>query len=168
MQATLNPRIDRALVGQDGMLSDGVYMDQYLARLNDVLPLDDALGAKRARILTGNRDTLTRLLSRVPVNAFGTDYLLNGILYTSAMAEFWQPDMTQLISLKHEGVIKGNNGEAGEDALRKINGTGRVDGYLQSAQLLRQKGLVFPTVCEHYLVLVPSQELIELFAGRKG
>ena len=155
------------LVGMNASLSKDQYNDTYLTMINNEYPINDILGRRMKKAAERDESTLNGLISGSPLANIDGLNILRGILINSAQAGMWQPEIIEKIILKHFGHTV-------EDCLLDIKKDAtptdetNTSNYNAGARLTRSRGLMLPTSYMDNLILLPSQEAIELFAGNAG
>jgi len=160
------PVIPIDLVGQQAALHEKRYSDAYLDRINQTYPLDEVLGDYKARIAGDSGTVLHFLTMGSPLRKKEGERVLRFILKASARAGLWQPDITDTTGLSelHYAAIDQCLADIGKDPVK----THALDeGFLYGVQVARKGGFVLPTSHLDQLVLLPSQAMVEYFAGKK-
>jgi len=152
------------LVGQNKVVNEGVYSDNYLSKINLYYDLDVILGNHKSGILEADPKDLDFFTMNAPVDDDCAKKVLQQTLYTSAHAKKWAT-----YNLHHnnpKSVLKGF--EKGEFFESDISKTFHLMGLYHA----KESGLVFLTDLKlkcgkKFILAIPSQTFIEYCATKK-
>lgn len=138
------------------------YSDDYLSRINYLYPLGEIVGSRREGIVAGKWNDLNHFTMGSPLQNSEGEQVLNHILYSSAHAGLWQPQVIDISELKDTKI---KTSEEYLDAVARLSpryNERMIDGgVIFGISVAQRGGLVLPTRYESKVIVIPSQKFIE-------
>ncbi|NOQ56311.1 MAG: hypothetical protein GQ477_05925 [Nanohaloarchaea archaeon] len=136
--------IPEELIGKDANIENEIYTDAYLEQINNLYPLDDVVGSRKAGIAKGKWKDLNHFTIGSPLHDSDAEDILNSILYNSANTGIWQPKRIKLVS---------NN--TAKEYIEKVDRNDTVG-------IAKKRGFVYLTsVSDDIVFVLPTQSFVE-------
>ncbi|MBI2583559.1 MAG: hypothetical protein HYW25_02735 [Candidatus Aenigmarchaeota archaeon] len=160
--------IPERVAGQNAHVQGGIYDDDYLKEINDLYPLEDVLGARIDGIAIGSSRDANHFTMGSPLQNSEGEHVLNFILYRSANAGIWQPEIIEVSALTDTDI---RTAEEYLERVRTISpdyGRGMIDrGMIYGIARAQSGGLVIPARVGNSVIVIPHQNFVEFCMSRR-
>ena len=155
------------LVGTDAVLREGRYNDGYLSRINAMYSLVfEILGARKTEIRRGSWSGFDHFTMNSPLQNSEGEQVLNAILYASARADVWQPEIIEVPKLTDTTIRTARKYLKAVEEAYKVPGMVN-QGTLYGIHIARDGGFVNLTNVGENVIVVPNQTFVEYCLQRK-
>ena len=154
-------RIPMELAGQNSRLVNGIYLDAYLFRLNQLYPFDRALNGRKDHLMQAHLDDLMEFYNGVMDDVVAEDVLRCVLVKSLDSTQIyprglWQPEITPGSFLKIAGL------RTIGDLFKRIAKSSRPgEGFSYGVNTASRNGYVIPVRHRNNLIILPSQKFVE-------